>query len=251
MIDTHIHADVRPYEDFEKMSLCMDGIITLAHDPLEPYSMDVLMAHFDRLIYDEVDRGKKTGLNVFVTLGIHPRMIPPDVNYEVLKEYLKNENVVGIGEIGLETCSKSEIKVFEEQLKISDELNLPAIIHTPRKNKEEVTREILEVIQSLNLKNKNLIIEHCNKDTVPMVYDTDYYIGLTIQPGKLTPNECIDIIKEYGGDRFLLNSDSSSAPSDVLSVPKTVLKMKLNNIDNETIKNVSHNNAVKIFNLKL
>jgi len=94
MIDSHIHSDTRPYEDFEKMAMCFDCAITLAHDPLEPYSMDILRAHFDKILYNEVGRANKNGLKLFVCLGIHPRMIPPDVNYNVLREYLKNENIV-------------------------------------------------------------------------------------------------------------------------------------------------------------
>jgi len=254
MIDTHIHSDTRPYEDFERMALSLDGVITLAHDPLKPYSMDVLRAHFDRLIEGEIERGKKNGLKVFVCLGIHPRMIPPDVNYSMLKEYLKNKHVVGVGEIGLEKSSKEEIEVFERQLLIAQGLNLPAVVHTPRRNKKEVTKTILEIIDSLSLKKdmeRRIVIDHCNKETVSMIYDRGMYIGLTVQPGKLTPGEVVEIVKEYEGDRFLLNSDSSSAPSDILAVPRTVLKMKMEEIEEEIIKKVSYINAKVLFNLKV
>ncbi|WP_292460259.1 TatD family hydrolase [Methanothermococcus sp.] len=256
MIDSHIHSDTRPYEDFEKMAMSLDCAITLAHDPLEPYSMDILRAHFDKIIYNEIERTNKNGLKLFVCLGIHPRMIPPDVNYNILREYLKNENknIVGVGEIGLEKCTKVEIEVFEEQLLIAQELNLPAVVHTPRRNKKETTKTILEVIDSLGLykdAEKNIIIEHCTKETIPMIYDTVMNMGLTVQPSKLTPMDAVEIVKEYGGERFLLNSDSSSAPSDILGVPKTVLKMKMNNINDEIIKMVSHDNAKNIFGLDI
>ena len=254
MIDSNIHSDTRPYEDFEKMALCFDCAITLAHDPLEPYSMDILRAHFDKIIYNEIERANKTGLKLFVCLGIHPRMIPSDVNYNILREYLKAKNVVGVGEIGLEKCTKEEIEVFEEQLLMAQELNLPAVVHTPRRNKKETTKTILEVIDSLGLykdAEKNIIIEHCTKETVPMIYDTVMNMGLTVQPSKLTPMDAVEIVKEYGGERFLLNSDSSSAPSDIMGVPKTVLKMKMNNINNEIIKMVSHDNAKNIFGLDI
>jgi len=254
MIDTHTHLDTRPYEDFERMALSLDGVITLAHDPLKPYSMDVLRAHFDRLIEGEVERGWKNRLKVFLCLGIHPRMIPPDVNYSILKEYLKKEYVVGVGEIGLERGSKEEIEVFEKQLLIAQELNLPAVVHTPRRNKEEITKSILEIINSLGLKKemeRKIVIDHCNRETVPMIYDTEMYMGLTVQPGKLAPGEALDIVKEYGGDRFLLNSDSSSAPSDVLAVPRTVLKMRIEGVGEDIVKRVSYINAKELFNLEV
>ena len=252
MIDSHVHLDTRPYEDLERMALSLEGVITLAHDPLKPYTMDVLRAHFDRLIEEEVERGKKNGLKVFPCLGIHPRMIPPDVNYGMLREYLKKEGVVGVGEIGLEKGSKEEVEVFERQLLIAQELDLPAVVHTPRRNKEEVTKTILEVIDSLGLKRDTkgrIVIDHCNRETVPKVYDSEMYIGLTVQPGKLAPGEAIEIVREYGGERFLLNSDSSSAPSDILAVPRTVLKMKMEGLEEDVIKRVSHLNAREIFKI--
>ena len=36
MIDAHIHADTRPYEDFEIMAIAgVEAAITCAHDPLK------------------------------------------------------------------------------------------------------------------------------------------------------------------------------------------------------------------------
>ena len=252
IIDSHIHIDTRPYEDFEKLAINLDCAITLAHDPLTPYSMDIVRAHFDKILYDEVQKANKQGLKLFVCLGLHPRMIPPDVNYNILKEYLKNKNIVGVGEIGLEKCTKEEIEVFENQLIIAKELNLPAVVHTPRTNKYETTKTILEVIEGLNLNNnENIIIEHCTKETIKIIYDTNLKMGLTVQPQKLTPLDIVDIVKQYGGERFLLNSDSSSAPSDILGAPKTVLKMKINNIDNEIIEMVSYHNTKEVFKLNI
>jgi hypothetical protein len=280
MIDSHIHSDTRPYEDFENMAMYLDCAITLAHDPLKPYSMDVLKAHFDKILINEVDKASSNGLKLYVCLGIHPRMIPPSVEYSTIKNYIeeykyihpsnidcetknnqkdlqdnsKNDRnvVVGVGEIGLEKCTKLEIEVFEQQLKMSNELNLPAVVHTPRRNKKETTKIILEIIDSLNLRNmENIIIEHCTKETVPMIYDTNMFMGLTVQPNKLTPMDAVEIVKKYGGDRFLLNSDSSSAPSDIMGVPKTVLKMRLHGINREVIENISHNNAKNVFKLNI
>lgn len=252
MIDSHIHADTRPYEDFELMATCMEGAVTLAHDPLKMRSMDVLLSHFDRILENEVEKAAKNGLKLYVCIGVHPRAIPPNLDFEVVKEYLKKDPVVGVGEIGLEKCTKEEIDVFTEQILIAKELKMPVVVHTPRRNKEAVTKEILEILDSLNLDKgaqQKIVIEHCIKETVKFVFETEMFMGLTVQPSKLTPMEAVDIVKEYGGERFMLNSDSSSAPSDVLSVAKTVVKMKSVGIDERIIKTVSHDNATKFFGL--
>jgi len=254
MIDSHIHSDTRPYEDFELMAAIFDCVITHAHDPLKMRTFDVLLDHFDRILEGELSKAKKNGLKMYACIGIHPRSIPKTIDYEVLKEYLKKDGVIGVGEIGLEKCTKEEVEVFINQILIAKEMNLPAVVHTPRTNKEDVTREILEVLETLNLPTefkKKIIIEHVTKETVPIVWDSSYKLGLTVQPQKLTPNDAVEILSEYCEKRFLLNSDSSSAPSDILGVPKTVSKLKMGGISDSIIKAISHENAINVFNLKI
>lgn len=252
MIDSHVHADTRPYEDFELMATVFDCVITHAHDPLKMRSFDVALDYFDKILGNEIAKARKNGLKMKACIGIHPRAIPPKIDYNVLKEYLKKENVVGVGEIGLEKCSKEEIEVFENQITIAREMDLPAVVHTPRTNKEAVTKNIIEVLDTMDLPidfKKKIVIEHVTKETVPIIWENDYKLGITVQPQKLTPNDAVEILGEYCEKRFLLNSDSSSAPSDILGVPKTVLKLKMAGFDEKVINAVSHNNAVDLFKI--
>ena len=57
------------------------------------------------------------------------------------------------------------------------------------------------------------------------------------------------IMKEYGVDKFMLNSDMSSAPSDPLSVTKTVHKMRLEGFNDSEIVRVSSKNAENFFKI--
>ncbi|WP_211204178.1 TatD family hydrolase [Methanocaldococcus fervens] len=255
MIDTHIHSDTRGLEDLELMAMCLDGVITLAHDPFEMKNVKVWEAHVEKLLNGEIERAKKVGLNLFVCVGMHPRAIPPEVDEALnkIRDYINHDKVVGIGEIGLEKATKEEREVFIKQLLLAEESKLPAVVHTPRRNKEEITKIILDEISTLNLKNSNIVIEHCNKETVKWALDAGFYAGLTVQPGKLTPLEAVEIIKENKdfANKILLNSDCSSNPSDVLAVPGTVLKMKIEGIGKEIIDKVSQKNALELFNLKV
>jgi len=74
-------------------------------------------------------------------------------------------------------------------------------------------------------------------------------LELTIQPGKMTPFEAVMIMREYGVDKFILNNDMSSAPSDPLSVPKTVHKMRLEGFSDLEMLRVSSKNAEKFFKI--
>ena len=61
--------------------------------------------------------------------------------------------------------------------------------------------------------------------------------------------EAVDIMDQYGFDKFLLNSDISNKPSDPLSVPRTVRTLKRLGYKEKDIEKVSHRNAEKFFNI--
>lgn len=87
-------------------------------------------------------------------------------------------------------------------------------------------------------------------DVIPLLIESDFMLGLTVQPEKLTPQEAVQILKEYGTDRFVLNSDMSSSPSDPLSVPRTVHRMRISGFGEGDIMRVSEKNIRKFLKIK-
>lgn len=251
MIDAHIHADTRPYEDFEKMAIAgINKTITCAHDPLPMKVSAVTLEHIQRLLEVDAQRAKENGIKLYVAAGIHPRSIPRDYKKVIknLPQILEDRRVVAIGEIGIEKGTQLEIKVLKEQLELADELKIPVIIHTPRKNKKKITRILLQILED-NIDTSKLLIDHVNTEIIKEVIDQESMLGLTIQPGKMTPFEAVMIMREYGVDKFILNSDMSSAPSDPLSVPKTVHRMRLEGFNDLEMLRVSSKNAEKFFKI--
>ncbi|MBM4241528.1 MAG: hypothetical protein FJ150_07715 [Euryarchaeota archaeon] len=251
MIDAHIHADTRPYEDFEKIAIAgIHAAITCAHDPLRMSTADVVLDHFHRLLNNDISRAGENGLKLHVALGIHPRSISKDFEkvFEKLEYLLKNELVVAIGEIGLEKASKSEIEIFKRQLLLAETLDMKTIVHTPRVNKREITKITVQIIEE-NLDPSMVLIDHVDKTIVSDLIDFGTMLGLTVQPKKMNPDEAVSIMQEYGFERFILNSDMSSSPSDPLSVPKTVHKMILAEFEDRIINRVSSENAIQYFRI--
>ena len=74
---------------------------------------------------------------LYGAVGIHPECARelPDNWLNLLREWLKCEKIVAVGEIGLdyhwlEECPKErQKKVFSAQLELAEELSLPVIIH--------------------------------------------------------------------------------------------------------------------------
>lgn len=251
MIDTHIHADARSSEDFEKMFISgIDTAITCAFYPYELMNEIVLLNHLERILNYDTERAKKYGIDLKVALGIHPSNIikSPKIVFDKLNEYIEKKSIVAIGEIGLEDLSNEEKNIFKKQLKIADETNTNVIIHTPRKNKLEVLKEIKKITLE-TIDPKLVIIDHINLNVIDEVIKEDFTLGLTVQPQKMEIDEAVAILKEYGFDNFLLNSDISNMPSDPLSVPKTIRNLKKLGFESKDIDKVAFKNAEKVFNL--
>lgn len=251
MIDGHIHADCRPYEDFKLMAVAgVEAAITCAHDPLRMSTSSVVLDHIHRIGNSEPKRALKNGLKLYVAVGIHPRSISPD--YEVvlneLPKYLAGDDVVAVGEIGLETTSTTEKEIFTKQLKIAEELDMKVIVHTPRRNKRDVAKETLSLIDD-HIDQSMVQVDHVDNSIIDLVVDFKGLRGITVQPQKMTPQEAILLLDEYGVDRFILDSDISSSPSDPLSVPKTVHEMKMAGFKNSAIDAVSRENVSLFYGL--
>lgn len=251
MIDAHVHADTRPYEDFEKMAVAgVEKIVSCAHDPLQMSTSSVLFDHFNRIIQKDAKRAEKNGLKLYAAIGIHPRSISPDfeVVLDKLPGLVEKDNVVAIGEIGLEKASESEKNVFKKQLELAQELRMKVVVHTPRTNKKDVTMVTASMLEE-NIDPSLVQLDHIDNSIINRVIDSGWMLGLTVQPQKMTADEAVAMLNEYGFDRFVLDSDMSSSPSDPLSVPKTVHKLKLAGFEQQEIEMVSSRNAAEFYGI--
>lgn len=98
---------------------------------------------------DDIDDAIKIATeydNIFVTTGIHPEYTNVNPYDYLTDEILNHPRVIGIGEIGLDyhygaQTRDAQIKLFETQLQIAYEHNMPIAVHT--RDAEEDTRAIL------------------------------------------------------------------------------------------------------------
>lgn len=251
MIDTHLHADARSGEDFKEMYLAgIDTAITCSYYPYKIPHESILLNHLNRILELDTSRANEYGLNLKVALGIHPTNtnINPELIFENLYQWIDEKQIVAIGEIGLEDLTENEINIFKKQLDIACETKSKVIIHTPRKNKKEVLKVILDIIPQ-HINENQAVIDHINPQVIKDAIDSDCMLGLTVQPQKMDKFEAISILDTYGFDKFLLNSDISNKPSDPLSVPKTVRELTKQGYRKSEIEKVSFKNAEKFFKL--
>ncbi len=253
IIDAHMHADTRPIENFKDIKMAgVDAVVTCAHDPLEMKKSNVTLEHLNRVVYQEPKRISKHNVKVYAAVGIHPRAIPDD--YEnVLKElpnYMKEDYVIAVGEIGLNSTAQIEQEVFIKQLQYADENNYNVIVHTPRTDKPTVTKRTIELMDEY-INPKQVQLDHIDYSIVDMVIDKEYTLGITVQPEKMSVDDTVKMLDEYGFDKFVLDSDMSSAPSNHMSLPETKHSLEVNGFNENDIDKVTYKNLVKFHNLKI
>lgn len=126
-IDTHCHLSKEDYEDIDK----------IIEDNRINYVDKIIVSGCTRdSIVEALDLLNKYD-DVYVTIGYHPSeaLITTDEDLKLLKKQLKNNRVVGVGEIGLDYhYGKEDIEqqktLFRKQLEIAQELSLPVVIHS-------------------------------------------------------------------------------------------------------------------------
>jgi len=196
---------------------------------------------------------------VFCSSGIHPHDTKdaPKNYIEKIYNLMSNDNMVAIGEIGLDyyrNISDSNIqkKRLREQLKIALEIDKPVIIHNREADEDMIS--ILTEFPEISG------VAHCfssNLDMANQLLELGYYISFS---GNLTfkNSHLPSIAKELPLDRLLVETDSPflspvpfrGKPNEPARVRYVAEKLaEIHNIALEEIANITSENASKIFRL--
>src|SRR5271170_1485941 len=205
--------------------------------------------YFCQLTEHEPRRAAKFGVKHFCWLCINSKEAE-DVKLaeeviDLIPAFLERENVLGIGEIGLNKNSRNELKVFERQVELAAKHRQLILIHTPHlEDKLKGTRLILDVLKNdPRITPQRVIIDHVEEHTVEFVLNSGMWAGMTLYPEtKCTPARAIDILELYGSERLWLNSACDWGESDPLAVPKTALEMKKRGHTAEAIEKAIYHN---------
>ena len=197
-IDTHCHLSREDYDDIDKVieenkNANIDKIVVSG---CSRESIEEVMDLKDR--YDMV----------YVTIGYHPEyadtVSQSDLDY--LKSLLGEKKIVGIGEIGLDyhytkDNKDKQIWLFEEQLKIAEEFNLPVVIHS-----RDATMDTINTLKKYKVKG----IIHCfsgSLETANIYISMGFLLGIggvvTFKNSKLK-----DVVKEVPSETIVLETDS-------------------------------------------
>ena len=253
LIDSHAHLDMEDFENDlqEVLDRALKGgitkIITIGIDLSSSLKSLELANRYDF---------------IFSSLGYHPHNsdIMDADSLNTLSRLVSDPKIVAWGEIGLDFYRRyshpdRQVEVFEQQLDMAVQFNLPVIIHS-----RQADHEVLDILKK-RMHGKHRGVIHCfsgNYDLAMELIDMGYYISI---PGTVTYKNALqvhDVASRIPLERMLIETDAPFlAPvpkrgkrNEPLFVTYTAQKIaQLRDIDFKEVAVNTSRNAELLFSL--
>lgn len=254
MFDPHIHMTSRTTDDYQAMA---DAGIAAIVEPAfwvgQPRThVGTFEDYFLSLLGWERFRASQFGIKHFCTLGMNPKEANHDELTQgvlaLLPQYLEKDGVVAVGEIGFDDMTPTEEAVFQKQIQLALDAELPVLIHTPHRDKKRGTERTIAVVRESGIAPELVLIDHNNEETLPLTLDSGCWAGHSIYPHtKMDEQRMVSLVQKYGKERMIVNSAADWGVSDPLKVPKTVKAMQAAGISAEDIETIVWTNPARFF----
>ena len=196
---------------------------------------------------------------MFACAGIHPENLEglPEDYIGRLTGLLKHPRVVALGEIGLDYYwdipKEPQLRVFEEQLRLSKELDVPVVIHD-----REAHGDVMELVRRYRPKG----LMHCYSGSAEMLKEV-IKLGLYISLGGTVTFKNARVPVEVAAavplDRLLLETDApylSPVPfrgkrNDSSNIAYTAARIaEIRGMDAQELINITTENAKRFYGIK-
>jgi predicted metal-dependent TIM-barrel fold hydrolase len=253
IFDPHIHMSSRTTDDYVAMHAA--GVRALVEPAFwlgQPRTnVGSFTDYFDALVGWEPFRASQFGIAHHCTIALNPkeandpRCVPV---LELLPRYLEKDGVVAVGEIGYDSMTAEEDKAFAAQLALAIAHDLPALVHTPHRDKAAGTERSIAVVRESGIAPERVVLDHLNELTVAMAKESGCWLGFSIYPDtKMDEDRMVTILREYGTERVLVNSAADWGKSDPLKTRKTGDAMLAAGFSEDDVDRVLWRNPVEFY----
>jgi predicted metal-dependent TIM-barrel fold hydrolase len=254
IFEPHAHMISRITDDYEQMALVgVEAILEPAFWVGQPRThVGTFLDYFDTLLGWERYRAAQYGIHHFCAMALNPKEANDDrVNAGVLEHlprYLEKDGVLAVGEIGYDDMTPKEEHFFAAQLELAKAHGLPALIHTPHRDKKRGVERTLGLLREVGFPMERALVDHNNEETVGLCIDTGCVMGFSIYPEtKMDERRMIEILRRYGTDRVIINSACDWGRSDPLKVAKTAALMRRSGWSAAEVEKVVWGNPIAFF----
>ncbi len=199
---------------------------------------------------------------IFYTAGVHPHHASTfdlTKDLQTIRSHTAHPKCKAIGEIGLDyhymnSPKDSQQRVFEEQLKLAKELELPAIVHC-----RDAVEDVWTIVN--HVQPKKLVIHCCTEkwEDVKRFVDAGYFLSFTGIATYPKAGEIRETIRQCPIAQLMIETDSPflapvphrgkrCEPAYVTEVAKVVAEVKGMTI--AEVDRITTENAVQFFSLR-
>jgi predicted metal-dependent TIM-barrel fold hydrolase len=253
-IDAHAHMISRVTDDYEAMAAA--GVVAVIEPAFwvgQPRThVGTYIDYLSAIVGWERFRAGQFGIRHYCTIGLNSKEANnqelAEGVMEILPRFALKEGVVAIGEIGYDEQTELEDKYFRLQLELAKELELPIMIHTPHRDKKRGTTRSMDVIEEHGVPPSMVVIDHNNEETVQEVLDRGYWAAFSIYPSTKMGNErMVEIVRQYGAQRIIVDSACDWGISEPLGVAKTAKLALQRGILAEQVRLICYQNALDAY----
>ena len=252
IVDSHVHLH---FIDCKKIKTNLDEIIKEAQNKQVEAQLCVAtnIDQFNTIIdicknYDKI----------YGSIGVHPcEVLKKQVSAGELTKLSKNENIIAIGETGLdyfrgEENKKSQIERFEKHIEASKESGLPLIIHS--RNAKKDTLEMLAAYKSDGIKG----VVHCfteDFDMAKKIIDLGFLISFSGIITFKNAKHLSYVVQNIPTSSFLVETDapylSPEPHRGKINRPAYIVRTveKISSLINKSFDEVAHNTKKNFENL--
>jgi predicted metal-dependent TIM-barrel fold hydrolase len=257
-IDSHQHTQSLTWNDRETFDLSggQAAVMIAAGyywSPYRPVSADDVRFLWDDALRRAAAFTHRHFYDQYVALAIHTwaRVENWEELLDVMPEYCEREDVVAIGETGIESTQHTSEWTIDDQreavagqFRVARGADLPVIVHTPGSSKgglparythsyeeadtsftdplldpEDTKREATEIdlaiAEEVGLPDERVIIDHADASIAPLVLETtDCWLAFSVGAPWLRGIDASDVaaaIDSYGADRVIVDTDLMGA----------------------------------------
>jgi len=254
LIDPHAHMISRTTDDYEAMAA--SGVVAVIEPAFwlgQPRTnVGSYLDYLSSIVGFERFRAGQFGIRHYCTIGLNSK----EANNEELAEgvmeliprFALKEGVVAIGEIGYDEQTELEDKYYRAQLELAKKLDLPVMIHTPHRDKKNGTTRSMDVCEEHGVDPSKVIVDHNNEETVQEVLDRGFWAAFSIYPStKMGNARMVEILKQYGANRIIVDSACDWGISEPLGVAKTAQLALKSGVDQEQVRLACYQNALDAY----
>ncbi|MER7998280.1 TatD family hydrolase [Streptomyces sp. NPDC001780] len=255
IFDPHIHMTSRTTDDYRAMYAAgvralVEPSFWLGQPRTSPASFH---DYFDALLGWEPFRAAQYGIAHHCTLALNPKEANDPRCVPVLDDlprYLVKDSVVAVGEIGYDSMTPAEDHALAAQLQLAADHGLPALVHTPHRDKLAGLRRTIDVVRESALDPERVLLDHLNETTVKEAAGSGGWLGFSIYPDtKMDEDRMVAVLKAHGTDKVLVNSAADWGRSDPLKTRKVGDAMLAAGFGEDDVDKVLWRNPVAFYGL--